>query len=976
MDDNWLDTAIDWALSRHPGELPDLDLANEYLETGDNVEKALASIVIARDEFIDGHLRKRAWWRLANACNAFAAEAKRRDEDDEERAWLVVAHRIYGQIVSQGGTKFAKSLEYCAKRLEMLHVRDASAVDPVVAWRAERRAARTAPVVPSEPDAALAAAAGVPGPNPSEWTAPSDPDESFPDEVLEELPPPTPVGEEVLQVTTVTVEVATATGDLEEASYAPEDDEGILASSGTEYDRELGRRMKDWHGPDPIEPVLQGYVEYAKSKIAISPAVLHHLGPMLDEDAEVLAKLLATCGVSDEQTQIHDRARKSRTFALSSDTRLAEGLKRRRWLLAGAWNYWLWKMPNGWAANEPQVINDTLGYVTTIQIHRRFENKQRELLLASHELTVQLASQMPDLLQPYLRTWVRSAAGTYLLIGGPEPVLPSEVIYDRRIAAEEGRSTPHGYRESRDRWAAILLKGWGSDEAHVPTAAFALATLAGWNPNTLAYLLEAIAWNGSNPPHRDLATFWETQSLAVINGARPIKIIANPWDSDAGSDGNGTSMSASAPGDTLRIPNPILRAMTAQLMEPDYATIVQGNLFKGRRMPTYLVRNQFGPYGILKLDYADRVRREQRNYNEYARKRLFPNNRPSECRTGSFKLFVGAGEEPLEAIFTSFVFAEDEKPTTFALWLPKANPVDVPKFVELLFLGVLKPWLAHATRRSIDIRMEYPILRPYEADTDAHAPHLHARAELGRLLEPEVEAALGVQLNWTDRRFDDMAEAMLGRFYSSQELSIPLDELTNPLWTAAEIAELGSGTFDFRIYEQNNPLGAYSTLSSICHGDLHGENVLCSAAPGAGMPRPIVIDFETTHEGHVCRDFARLEASILCQTFTWSASQFTSLFEWFRASLDQSLGAAPEIATEDANLLNAVSAIRKLREIVAGCGQHLWPLSFEEYKLALLAALVPIGRYVTVPTPGRAFALTLAARLATSLSADLSKVES
>jgi Ser/Thr protein kinase RdoA (MazF antagonist) len=80
--------------------------------------------------------------------------------------------------------------------------------------------------------------------------------------------------------------------------------------------------------------------------------------------------------------------------------------------------------------------------------------------------------------------------------------------------------------------------------------------------------------------------------------------------------------------------------------------------------------------------------------------------------------------------------------------------------------------------------------------------------------------------------------------------------MVNPLWLIAELAELGAGRRLKRLYDDTS-LSAYNTVTKICHGDLHGENILCAAPNQSGTPRPIIVDFETTHEGHICRDFGR-----------------------------------------------------------------------------------------------------------------------
>jgi len=234
----------------------------------------------------------------------------------------------------------------------------------------------------------------------------------------------------------------------------------------------------------------------------------------------------------------------------------------------------------------------------------------------------------------------------------------------------------------------------------------------------------------------------------------------------------------------------------------------------------------------------------------------------------------------------------------------------------------------------------------------------------------EIKSALGMQFDPEKREFSDTLAGILNHL-SILDWQLPSSAVINPLWCVREIAGIGEGLFDDRIYAVENPLSAFSTLTAICHGDLHGDNILCSSLE-TGVPRPVLVDFETTHDGHICRDFARLEAAILCQSFSWSTVELTEVAKWFDESLTGDVYHPPKSANSSDAIQRAVTGVGKLRSISAGCGQQLWPLTNEEYKLALLAALLPIVRYDGLQISNRVLALVLSSCVASSLTTDFS----
>jgi hypothetical protein len=521
----------------------------------------------------------------------------------------------------------------------------------------------------------------------------------------------------------------------------------------------------------------------------------------------------------------------------------------------------------------------------------------------------------------------------------------------------------------RQDWGVELLKNWRGDEVLRRGASFSLAILARWESNILKWMLRHLyADAGGNVDSASIG-FWEAESLRIVNGAQPIRIASNPWAPHVRTGGHGDFVLSDSSGEVL-MPTPVLRAMAAQVTEEDQAITIQGSLFKGRRVPTYLVLSQYGPFGILKLDFADRVEREHRNYHKYARKRLHSRYRPSECKIGDYKLFVGSGGMPLQAILTSYVFSEDDRPTTLSTWMRSARPTDIAKFIDHLFLKVLRPWVAHISRRFVDLRMEYPILRPRQAEQAAHAPESNATTELKKVTSDEVESAFGTRIGWRKRSLDDVLKSPAKCIEQIRRCVDAGIEVINPLWMISELAELGDGIFDDCIYSGDNPLSTYHTLTTICHGDLHGDNVLC-ASWGANQVHPVIVDFEKTHDGHICQDFARLEAAILCQVFEWSEQEILDLSQWIGTGLAANLYRPIQTDSSSENLQRASVAVSQLRAVAEGCGQHLWPLSALEYKIALLASLTPVMRSFGLSSNNRALALLLAGQVASSLSRSL-----
>lgn len=209
-----------------------------------------------------------------------------------------------------------------------------------------------------------------------------------------------------------------------------------------------------------------------------------------------------------------------------------------------------------------------------------------------------------------------------------------------------------------------------------------------------------------------------------------------------------------------------------------------------------------------------------------------------------------------------------------------AEPELAVRALEEFLLVSLRPWLAHVRRDRVDIRLEYPLLRPAPA-TNKQAPARWARPELGSLEDREVARAIGVALSREEKAcpwFEGLPGAA-----SIRERGLILGPLVSPLWLARGLAESDSDQLSGLV----DLLGLrdFDTLLCLSHGDMHLDNVLCASAAGAKLPRVVLIDFESAHEGHICKDMARLEASVLLQVFDVADDKAELLSCWFAESL-------------------------------------------------------------------------------------------
>ncbi|MFI9297576.1 phosphotransferase [Streptomyces gardneri] len=658
----------------------------------------------------------------------------------------------------------------------------------------------------------------------------------------------------------------------------------------------------------------------------------------------------------------------------------AAGESRIPFLQAALVNYHLWRRPNdGLQSNEPQLRVDLILYADSV-LAEGLRRSSRDLILGSVEAQVAVAQGTPSMLlesQGLLDTLLE-AVGTYLLLTGPNPAQPQEIDWDERVfnhlggSGSKGESGRFTSRRSvpvpRLMWPVHLLNQWQNGH-DMKAAAFALASVTGWDRTRARWLLDLLFGATPNPDAQDDLTAWRGAVDTLLTAVSKVEVIYNPW-APKHSDRTQSSVITSDRTGQMSVPDPVLKAAVAQGLEAGDTVKVWGETFAGRRMPTYLLTNKWGPASILKIDYADRVAREVENFRLYAEKRLHQKYRPSKCEAHDMRMYLGQEGVPLRAIVTSYAFEESEDALTFGSWFKTAGVQQAPEAVERLLLTTMRSWITDIHRDRVDLRVEYPVFRPAAAP-DKQSPNSWAGSEIAALTDRVMEELLGLRLPGPDERH---AHDLLGKSLGLHQAAERLDgvELINPLWLAASVAELGGSTqvaLDSLVDPKAIDLRDSETLLVLSHGDLHMDNVLCTS-DGPWLSQAILIDFESAHFGHICKDFARLEACVLTHVFTWTSEQAGRIAEIVTTdkSLKPPFHSAPNLPEGLSHQeLVALGAVRRIREAAFGCGQGNWPIPLHEYQLALAGSLIPMIRSTGMNIEQRQFALTLSTLVCSQL---------
>ncbi|MFI8421874.1 phosphotransferase [Streptomyces sp. NPDC085479] len=731
--------------------------------------------------------------------------------------------------------------------------------------------------------------------------------------------------------------------------------------------RDWDTLLGDWRSGPPDDDTVRRLVAELGARITElfgkhAPVSSESLLPVLDEDLQELPALLALVSVPGDDAQaLHQRAKDARSTCRSEMISYAKGdtvvdvrILRRHWLASALWNY---AVEGHWHSSSYQTLADILGYLQLIQISYRYHEAKREQLLDVTETAVLLA--LGELRDPelnrvqYVYSWLRHAIGIHLLVGGPDPTAPKELRFNELI--QDSRfSDRHIYAEY---WAVRVLNRWTEENRHRSSVALTLLKLSGWKVDRLDRLLDLLysstgyyADTGTPEEQQAAHAFWRKAGRDMLATIRMVRVARNPWES-----GSATATGFLSMGDqdaSVQVSNRLLQGIAAELAPGPQGTMVQGALFAGRPVPTFLALDSFGPVGVLKIDEVAKVRREKENFDRFAEAYLRPVYRASKCVVGSTTIANSSNGDLYQGIFTSYVFRHRDEPKTLRDWVRTANPDALQPVIEEVFMDALGPWLSQAQRTIGDLRGEYPALRPVAFELTSYAPGKNVESELEHFRLPEVAETFGIDggLPWQHRTLEYLlGNSALG---SSPFAADPAyKSVTNPLWLVAHMAETGKrdpGTedlFERLLYDRQYGVTTASYLTCICHGDLHGENVLASG-PDGGRPDLYVIDFETTHQGHICKDFARLESALWSRTFSWNQRQLQQVRSWFVGSLRGTSMWEPDIPEDtDPDVRRVLLCIAKLRAILKGCEQKNWPFGEAEYQWALLASLLPFARY-------------------------------
>ena len=254
---------------------------------------------------------------------------------------------------------------------------------------------------------------------------------------------------------------------------------------------------------------------------------------------------------------------------------------------------------------------------------------------------------------------------------------------------------------------------------------------------------------------------------------------------------------------------------------------------------------------------------------------------------------------------TSYVFTEDETPLTLREWFVQGNPEAIRAVTTELFDRALRPWYGHSSATTIDLFDEFPIF---------------SGTSVNRMI---VDC----------RRFHGFEIQIGGNTYVDGSLS----------WVSEVLRYLaGDSVSNVATREIASELQVLRSYRSICHGDLHLDNVLVLGKKGAEYP--CVIDFEATHEGYVLKDFGRFIGGALFRTFDWSAAErgilvdqvISFLLEW----QDINLTIEDTIALSKFSIAVVCAKRGALRAWQAGS----YP-GRNELAAALIGSFLPFARY-------------------------------
>jgi hypothetical protein len=628
----------------------------------------------------------------------------------------------------------------------------------------------------------------------------------------------------------------------------------------------------------------------------------------LDKDLAEFLKYLPQFTQIENPRELQDRAKACRLVAeqLQFGEASAEDYRwtRLAWLVSLYWNSQLTRM---WGANSPQAVYDFVGYLSAIQAEIRYSDAEFLLLLrvsfsisriVTHDglLPLQFLTSYPQ-----LRDWAKYSLGTIFASAGPGRVPPSRVKHDGRFA-----------RVERSRYAAILLESWTSDSDRA-AATTILLEMSAWDASR-AKLLLSMVFDASNPR----LEIWGGLVSDMARHAGRVRVVRpNPWTP-------GTDKAITVEREAVAILAADVVKRCYQVVGGDLA--LRGHTFRDRRVPTFVCSADFGPLGLFKLDTADKISREVRNFSKYAQ-RLHPRYRASRCDP-SLAVITEPDDQKqfVMGALTSYVFTDDETPHTLRAWFMKSSIDQAASLCRELFERALRPWYGHAVPATLDLFGEFPMLsREGLARLSAESGAIVGSGEI----EPE-SSGLGMAPRWIESllKYVETGECQ------NDETATAADELQ-----------------------------VLKSYRSVCHGDLHLDNVLVIGKTGSEYP--CVIDFEGTHEGYVLKDFGRFTASLLFRTYEWSSQE--------QGEFNREL---PAVLLDWQNITRGAAEserVRKVMEALLAARQGIlraWQAGSWPIKLELLATFVasflPFARYRDTSESNARFALALSSALVTA----------
>jgi hypothetical protein len=610
---------------------------------------------------------------------------------------------------------------------------------------------------------------------------------------------------------------------------------------------------------------------------------------VLDSDLSELEPHILKLEQTDNPNTLQERSRQSRALAEAIDFGVATAddyrCSRAGWLLSAFWNS---QLARYWPASRPNAAYDFLGYLSTLQAELRYSDAQFLLLLRVSFSICRIATH--DGLMPYqflstfadrLPRWIQHAVGTVLATAGPGRVVPSRVGFDRRLVDLD-----------RADYARTLLRLWRSDSDRA-AAATMLLELGAWDAVRASRLIAQIF-----APEETERELWDDLVTTMATRSSRVRVFRpNPWRP-------GTAKA-------ITVERQAVATLAADVVERHYQVLegdisLKGSDFSERRVPTYVCSVEFGPLGLFKLDGADRILREVEHFARFGQ-RLHPRYRASRCDQS--KAVITEPDDAMQFVqgaLTSYVFTEDETPRTFNTWFQKVSPQMSAALCAELFESALRPWYGHAASTTIDVFAEFPMFD---------------EAAINRLIN-DCRKFHSIVLS------GEGADEYKGR--AVHWISSLLSYLAGEENSDASISKVGSELQTLRSYR------------SVCHGDLHLDNVLVVGRTGAEYP--CVIDFEATQDGYILKDFGRFVAASFCRTFDWTAEERVFLMNGMAEMLlDWTIQETSTPPTEHTQaLLGIVLAARRgiLRAWQAGS----YPTRIE-LAAALVGSFLPFARY-------------------------------